>query len=102
MTPSEQHPAGAEAASELLSRRAQLQEWLQRLDTVDDDIPPQVKRRVRADYEHRLAAVVADLAVHSESLTADREVLEERLLATISPEVGSTNSSVRALFWSRA
>jgi hypothetical protein len=81
MTPSEQHQAGAEAASELLARRAQLQEWLHRLDRVEDEIPVQVKRRVRADYEQRLAEVVTELSEHSEALSADREQLDETLLA---------------------
>ena len=80
MTPSDHLPAAAEPASELLAQRAQLQEWLRRLDTVDD-IPPQVARRVRADYEQRLAGVVAQLSTHTKILRTDRARLEENLLA---------------------
>jgi hypothetical protein len=80
MTPSDHLPAAAEPASELLAQRAQLQEWLRRLDTVDD-IPPQVARRVRADYDQRLAGVVAQLSTHTKILRTDRARLEENLLA---------------------
>lgn len=80
MTPSHQQTTGAGSASDLLAQRTQLQEWLQRLDGVDD-IPLQVARRVRADYEQRLAAVVAELSAHRDSLAADRESLDETLLA---------------------
>ncbi|HEX6926499.1 MAG TPA: zinc ribbon domain-containing protein [Longimicrobiaceae bacterium] len=81
MTPSEQQQTGTETTAELLARRTQLQEWLARLDEVGSDIPAQVARRVREDYEQRLAAVMAELAAHSEALASDRERLEERLLA---------------------
>lgn len=81
MTPSEHDQTGADAATELLFRRSQLQEWLSRLEQVDEDIPAQVARRVRMDYEQRLAAVVGELSTHSEALAADRERLDEKLLA---------------------
>lgn len=80
MTPSEHEIASADTASQLLARRAQLQDWLGRLESVDDDIPAQVASRVRADYEERLAAVVAELSVHSETLATDRQILDERLI----------------------
>ena len=80
MTPSENQTDVA-TASDLLERRAQLQEWLTRLDDVGDDIPAQVARRVRADYEQRMAEVVAELAAHSEALAGDRDRLDEQLLA---------------------
>lgn len=80
MTPSHHQTTGAGSASDLLAQRTQLQEWLRRLDGVDD-IPLQVARRVRADYEQRLAAVVAELSAHRDSLSADRERLDETLLA---------------------
>lgn len=79
---SSQNQNGAATASELLERRAQLQGWLTRLDEVGDDIPAQVAQRVRADYEQRLATVVAELSSHSAALAADRERLDERLLVT--------------------
>lgn len=80
MTPSE-NETGAGTATDLLAQRAQLQEWLDRLNDVGQDIPPQVARRVRADYEQRLTAVIAELSAHSEALAGDRERLDERLLA---------------------
>jgi hypothetical protein len=81
MTPSEHENASAEAATELLARRAQLQDWLWRLGEVGDDIPAQVAKRVRSDYEERLTGVLAELSEHSISLRADRERLDELLLA---------------------
>lgn len=92
MTPSEHHHTGAESATELLARRAQLQDWLTRLSEVGTDIPGQVARRVREDYEQRLAAVVAELSAHSEALAADRERLDERLLAAAERHDGAVDA----------
>jgi hypothetical protein len=92
MTPTENQAAGAESATELLARRAQLQEWLGRLGEIGSDIPSQVARRVRADYEQRLAAVVAELSAHSEALAADRERLDEQLLASAERHDAATDA----------
>lgn len=92
MTPSEHLHTGAESAAELLARRAQLQDWLARLNEVGTNIPGQVARRVREDYEQRLAAVVAELSAHSEALGADRERLEDKLLAAAERHDGAVDA----------
>lgn len=80
MTSSQDLQQNSASVTELLEHRAQLQDWLRRLDEFDDT-PPQVAQRVRQDYEQRLEGVITELGEHSESLTADRERLEEARFA---------------------
>lgn len=80
MTSSQDLQQNSATVAELLEHRAQLQDWLRRLDEFDDT-PPQVAQRVRQDYEQRLEEVITELGAHSESLTADRERLEEARFA---------------------
>lgn len=80
MTSSQDLQQNSETVAELLEHRAQLQEWLRRLDEFDDT-PPQVAQRVRQDYEQRLEGVIIELGAHSEALTADRQRLDEALFA---------------------
>ena len=91
MTPPEELPVDTESTTELLARRTQLQEWLARLDQVGADIPTQVARRVREDYEQRLSTVVSELAAHSEALAADRERLDEKRLAAAERHDGAVD-----------
>jgi hypothetical protein len=45
----------------LLEQRTQYEEWLAKLDTSGDKVPPAVRQRVRADYEARLQSVMEQL-----------------------------------------
>ena len=54
----------------LLADRQRLQEWLDRLDATAERTPVAVRQRVKADYEGRLAEVVARLRGYSTALTA--------------------------------
>lgn len=91
MTPSERTGEAIESPTELLQRREQLQEWLKRLDELDD-IPAQVARRVRADYEQRLQAVVDELGAHRDQLASDRQRLDERLLEAAERHDGAADT----------
>lgn len=59
----------------LLADRQRLRGWLDRLDAAQERAPVQVKNRVRADYEGRLAEVVARLRGFSAALTSSLEGL---------------------------
>lgn len=72
---------GASAVSsvnELLARRAQVMDWLGRLEEVRDAESERVVDRVRADYEERLRKVVRELSAHLESLHAELSAARER------------------------
>lgn len=63
------------AIQRLLEERRQYQAWIARLDAAGDASPGQVKGRVRADYEARLAAVTEELKAHAD---AARQLIEQR------------------------
>lgn len=68
--------------SELLDRRETYRGWLSRLDEVAAEARPEVRRRVRADYQGRLADVEEELVSHLESLEdslAERREEAQRL-----------------------
>jgi hypothetical protein len=60
----------------LLADRRRLQDWLGRLDAAGSKAPPAVRNRVRADYEARLAEVVASLRGYTAALTRSLEQLQ--------------------------
>src|SRR5258705_11693488 len=63
------------AIQRLLEERRQYQAWIARLDAAGDASPGQVKGRVRADYDARLAAVTEELKAHAD---AARQLIEQR------------------------
>src|SRR5262245_17051940 len=65
----------------LLADRQRLRGWLDRLDAAQDRAPAQVKTRVRADYEGRLAEVVARLGGFSTAISASLETLRSQRAA---------------------
>src|SRR5437870_4653371 len=60
---------------QLLDERRQYEAWIARLNDSADATPGQVRARVRADYEARLAAVTEELMAHAESA---RQAIEEK------------------------
>lgn len=72
-------PTTADPIRTLLERRAQVQQWLQRLDDIGVEAESRVVRRVRADYEQRLDEVLRELGDHQETLQSDVAELRERL-----------------------
>lgn len=64
------------AIQRLLDERQQVQTWLQRLSMASDTTPEQVRARVRADYERRLAEVMKELQTHESDLHATMDRLE--------------------------
>jgi hypothetical protein len=61
----------------LLADRQRLQEWLDRLESAAAPVP--VRQRVRADYEGRLAEVVAQLRGHSSAILGSLGEVRGRL-----------------------
>jgi hypothetical protein len=57
----------------LLEQRTQYEEWLARLDSSGDKVPPAVRQRVRADYESRLKAVLEQLRGRGASVAEELE-----------------------------
>jgi hypothetical protein len=78
MIPTTSAPPPATVA-ELIEARAQLQSWIARLEELAPEVPAHVARRVLADYEARLDAVVQALADHAEELRRERERLRTDL-----------------------
>lgn len=70
-----------ERISDLLSERATLHQWIERVEERREDVRPAVYRRVRDDYVDRLDEVEGALATHrtdlEESLATHRSALEE-------------------------
>lgn len=72
---------------ELIGQREQIREWIARLDDAGaPDVPDRVARRVRGDYEERLARVTEELGSHRDELEGELDGLrgsvsgaEERL-----------------------
>ena len=64
------------AIQRLLDERQQIQTWLQRLSMASDTTPEQVRARVRADYEKRLAEVMKELQEHESDLHSTMDRLE--------------------------
>lgn len=83
------NPEGTSEIESLLADRRRLQEWLERLDDAGNRAPENVRRRVRADYEGRLAEVVARLGGFTTTLMASLETLrqEQGALTTSKVEV---------------
>jgi phage shock protein A len=71
--------AADDAVSPLIAERAQLKQWLARLDESALDAPAHVVVRVRADYVDRLQAVLLDLTPHVEQLRDQLDRLRESL-----------------------
>ena len=68
-------PDSTHEIESLLADRQRLRGWLDRLDAAQDRAPAQVKHRVRADYEGRLAEVVARLRGFTTAISATLETL---------------------------
>jgi len=62
------------AVEKLIEQRRQYEDWLDKLDQNEDEMPDHVIERVRNDYRARLGDVMAELAEHQDSL---REALAE-------------------------
>jgi hypothetical protein len=63
----------ASPVSALLQQRAQLQQWLEKLEQHGGDASPAVVQRVRADYQERMLAVLDELGRHLDALRAERD-----------------------------
>ena len=72
---SDEAPDSTQQIESLLADRQRLRGWLDRLEAAQDRAPAQVKSRVRADYEGRLAEVVARLGGFSTAISASLESL---------------------------
>lgn len=79
MSKSDAAAAEPDALTELLERRNQVQGWLARLDELTPDTAAHVANRVRADYEERLASVLAELGKHLDGIRADVDRLRNEL-----------------------
>jgi len=53
---------------ELLQQRRKYEDWLAKLDQAGSRAPEAVRKKVRADYQARLEAVVAELGTHVDSI----------------------------------
>lgn len=71
-------PEATQEIEALLADRQRLQEWLDRLDASGTNAPTGVRQRVRADYEGRLAEVVARLRGFSTAISASLESLRNQ------------------------
>ncbi|HLG05110.1 MAG TPA: hypothetical protein VI383_03090, partial [Gemmatimonadales bacterium] len=60
----------------LLASRQQLSEWLNRLDQAGARAPESVRAKVRADYQGRMAQVVAQLSTHRDVISSTLEGLK--------------------------
>ena len=78
---SDEAPDSTQQIESLLADRQRLRGWLDRLDAAPDRAPAQVKTRVRADYEGRLAEVVARLGGYSTAISASLETLRSQRAA---------------------
>ena len=78
---SDEAPDSTQQIESLLADRQRLRGWLDRLDAAQDRAPAQVKNRVRADYEGRLAEVVARLGGYSTAISASLETLRSQRAA---------------------
>jgi hypothetical protein len=65
----------------LLADRARVESWLTQVDAKAAHLPPHIVARVRADYEHRLAEVVAALGSRADELHEQLTTLSERVAA---------------------
>ena len=75
----EQIPEAAAEIESLLADRDRLQGWLDRLNESGGSAPPTVRERVRADYEGRLAEVVARLSGFTTALEASLATVRSQL-----------------------
>jgi hypothetical protein len=64
---------------ELLARRAQVQEWLRRLEEHTDEADSRIVERVRLDYEGRLRETVERLSTHREEIRKSYDEAGSRL-----------------------
>jgi hypothetical protein len=78
----------------LLADRARFESWLTQVDAKAGHLPSHIVARVRADYEHRLADVVAALGARADELHAQLTALSERV-ATLEAALTATQD-VRA------
>jgi hypothetical protein len=63
------------AIQRLLEERRQYEAWIARLSNAADATPENVRERVKADYEARLAAVTEELRAHADSAN---QAIEQR------------------------
>jgi hypothetical protein len=57
----------------LLEQRTQYEEWLAKLDSSGDKVPPAVRQRVRGDYEARLQSVMEQLRGRASAIAEELE-----------------------------
>jgi hypothetical protein len=57
----------------LLEQRTQYEEWLAKLDSSGDKVPPAVRQRVRGDYEARLQSVMEQLRGRASAIGEELE-----------------------------
>jgi hypothetical protein len=90
-------PGGTAEIESLLADRERLQGWLDRLETTAAAAPSSVRARVRADYEGRLAEVVAQLRGFTTALTASLEMVRSQLahLRSLKGEVEEARAEAR-------
>lgn len=81
---------------DLLEERKRLEEWLERLEKAADRTPESVRDRVRADYEARLDAVVAELQGFEDDLRGSLASLQERYEAARVQERKATEELAEA------
>ncbi|MDH4044612.1 MAG: hypothetical protein OEY20_13300 [Gemmatimonadota bacterium] len=62
----------------LLDERKQIEQWLVRLEKAADRTPETVRKRVRGDYETRLAAVVKELQGYEADLRSSLREVQSR------------------------
>ena len=66
---------------ELLQQRQKYEEWLAKLDQAGSRAPEAVRKKVRADYQARLEAVVAELGTHVDAIEGALATRREHVAA---------------------
>jgi ribosomal protein L40E len=80
------------ATRSLVDQRAQLQGWLDRLESHGAEMPDHVVQRVREDYLQRLQRVTEELGQHLGVLRQDLERTSEELAAADARHTAATDS----------
>ena len=81
---------------DLLAERKRLEQWLVRLDKAADRTPDAVRKRVRGDYESRLATVVTELQGFQEDLRGSLQDVQSRLADARKDEKQATEELAEA------
>ena len=81
---------------DLLAERKRIEQWLVRLDKAADRTPDAVRKRVRGDYEARLATVVTELQGFQEDLRGSLQDVQSRLADARKDEKQATEELAEA------